>query len=141
MKNSKPVLASFVTAAAILGVVACSTAQVARTLPAGAPVPCNPGICTINVTVASCGTAGGITVDKPFVSVAGPQNMRWNIVTPGFVFAANGIEFDPPNSQFQVQNSPDPAEFRIHNQRSQSGDFYYFINVQGCLRADPWIRN
>lgn len=67
--------------------------------------------------------------------------MRWEIVTPGFVFDINGIQFEPPNTQFDVQNSPRPNEFRIHNKKSQSGDFYYFVNVKGCVRHDPWVRN
>ena len=131
----------FVIGIAMLGIVSCSTVQVARTTPAGPPVPCNPGVCTLTVTVTSCGGVGGITVNPPYVSVASPQNIRWNIVTPGFVFAANGIEFDPPNAQFEPQHSPDATEFRLRNHHRQTGDFYYFVNVQGCLRADPWMRN
>ena len=60
---------------------------------------------------------------------------------PGFEFAPNGIVFDPPNAQFEPQHSPTSSEFRIHNNKSQTGDFYYYVNVDGCRRVDPWIRN
>ena len=110
-------------------------------VPKAPPTPCNPGICKINVTVNDCMREGGITVDPDFVSVSMARNMRWVIVTPGFEFAPNGIVFDPPNAQFEPQNSPTTSEFRIRNLKTQAGDFYYYVNVDGCRRVDPWIRN
>ena len=103
--------------------------------------PCTPGVCTIQVFVDRCHAAGGIRLDKPLVEVTHAVNMRWEIVTPGFEFDGNGIEFAPPNVQFEVRNSPQPNEFRIHNNKTQDGDFYYFVNVKGCVRHDPWVRN
>ena len=109
--------------------------------PGLAAAPCTPGVCTIQVFVDQCSAVDGIRLDKPLVEASGAVNMRWEIVTPGFVFDSNGIQFEPPNDQFEVQNSPRPNEFRIHNKRLQSGDFYYFVNIKGCLRHDPWVRN
>lgn len=103
--------------------------------------PCTPGVCTIQVSIDRCNAADGIRLDKPLVEVERAVNMRWVIVTPGFEFDGNGIEFDPPNAQFEVRNSPHPNEFRIHNNKSRTGDFYYFVNVKGCVRHDPWVRN
>ena len=105
--------------------------------------PCAPGVCVIQVFVDSgrCAGADGISVDKPLVSATQAVNMRWEIVTPGFVFAADGIVFDPPNPQFEPRNSPSPNEFRIHNTKSQTGDYKYTIKVQGCTPYDPWVRN
>ena len=103
--------------------------------------PCTPGVCTIQVFVDRCGAADGIRLDKPLVEVTSAVNMRWEIVTPGFEFASNGIEFDPTNPQFEPRNSPRPNEFRIHNKKTAPGDYYYFVNVKGCVRHDPWIRN
>lgn len=130
--------------ALLLGAFATSCTPMAptpRTPPSGPPTPCNQGICIIKVTVNDCRAAGGIVLDKPFVSVDRANNMRWEIVTPGFEFDTNGIQFDPPNAQFRVQHSPRPNEFRLHNNKSTNGDFYYFVNVKGCLQMDPWVRN
>ena len=109
--------------------------------PTAPPWPCSPGICRIEVKVVDCVADGGITVDPPFVEVTVARNMRWVIVTPGYEFAPNGVEFSPPHAQFVTQPSPDSAQFRIRNLKTQLGDFYYYINVDGCRRVDPWIRN
>jgi hypothetical protein len=106
-----------------------------------AAAPCTPGVCTIQVFVDRCNAADGIRLDKPLVEASSAVNMRWEIVTPGFVFDTNGIQFDPSDAQFEVQNSPKPNEFRIHNRKTRTGDFYYFVNVKGCVPHDPWVRN
>ena len=106
-----------------------------------AAAACTPGVCTIQVFVDRCNAADGIRLDKPLVEVTSAVNMRWEIVTPGFEFASNGIEFDPANPQFEPRNSPRPNEFRIHNKKTAPGDYYYFVNVKGCVRHDPWVRN
>jgi hypothetical protein len=102
---------------------------------------CPPGVCVIQVFVDDCSAPGGIRLDKPLVEVTAAVNMRWVIVTPGFVFTAAGIEFDPPAAQFEAQHSPQANEFRLHNQKARNGDFYYAVNVQGCRKHDPWVRN
>jgi hypothetical protein len=128
--------------AALLGTTLSSCSQVTKAPPADLlPSRCTPGVCVVQVFVDACTVAGGIRLDKPLVEVTDAVNMRWEIVTPGFEFDANGIAFDPPNPQFQVQQSPRSNEFRLHNAKSQSGDFYYSVNVKGCVRHDPWVRN
>jgi len=113
-----------------------------RTAPADlVPSPCTPGLCVIQVFVDSCTAPGGIRVDKPLVVANSAINMRWQIMTTGFVFASDGIVFDPPNAQFELRNNPSPNEFRIHNRKSQTGDFKYTVKVQGCTPHDPWVRN
>ena len=125
------------TAAALLGCfVAASPAQ----------EQCSPGNCRIAVTVTNCQAPGGITVDLDPVPVDSPRNMRWEIVTPGYVFPANGIDFSPPNAQFEPKNSPKANEVHIFNRKTQNGDFYYYINItdgsgNACARADPTVRN
>jgi hypothetical protein len=109
--------------------------------PGLAAAPCTPGVCTIRVFVERCNAADGIRLDKPLVEANSAVNMRWEIVTPGFEFDTQGIQFDPPNAQFEVQHSPKPNEFRVQNRKTQTGDFYYFVNVKGCVRHDPWVRN
>jgi hypothetical protein len=109
--------------------------------PGLAPSRCTPGNCDITVTVTNCTAPGGITVDKPLVEVSTAVNMRWTITPSTFAFAASGIQLDPPDAQFEVKPSPRPNEFHIHNHKRSNGDFYYYINVQGCAQADPFIRN
>ena len=126
----------------VAGSLALGIASSQPRSPPGNPVPCNRGVCTLTLTIdGDCTQPGNIRIDKPFVSVDAALNMRWTIAAPGFEFEANGIDFDPPNAQFQVQNSPRPNEFRIHNSKSANGDFYYFVNIKGCARFDPWVRN
>ncbi len=138
-------------AAPLLACCAIANPALAQDRPTSPPSPCTPspctpgtctpGTCTIRVAVNDCQQPGGITVDKPYVSADSAVNMRWEIVTEGFVFATDGIRFEPPNPQFEPRQSPRPNEFRIHNRKSQSGDFYYHVNVQGCLPMDPWMQN
>jgi len=109
--------------------------------PGLAPSACSPGNCDITVTVSNCTAPGGITVDKPLVTVDQAVNMRWVITPSTFAFASNGIQVDPSNPQFEVKNSPRPNEFHIHNNKSSSGDFYYYINIQGCAQVDPFVHN
>ena len=110
-------------------------------VPRTAPTPCNPGTCELKVKVTDCKAVGGITVDPDYVSADQAVNMRWTIVTEGYEFTSNGIMFFPPNPQFENRHNPRPNEFHIHNRKEQPGDYYYFINVKGCLPADPWVRN
>jgi hypothetical protein len=121
---------------------ACGQATSPSGPPAGlVAAHCTPGNCEIRVTVDNCNALGGIKVDKPLVDVTQSVNMRWTIVTPGFVFAPNGIQFDPTNPQFEPRNNPQPNAFHIHNKKSLPGDYYYSVNVKGCLPLDPWVRN
>lgn len=110
-------------------------------VPRTAPTPCNPGTCELKVKVTDCKAVGGITVDPDYVSADQAVNMRWTIVTEGYEFTSYGIMFFPPNPQFENRHNPRPNEFHIHNRKEQPGDYYYFINVKGCLPADPWVRN
>ena len=134
--------------AAALGGMALTATGYAQRAPAPAGKPCNPGNCVITVTVKDCQAEGGISVDPITVTVSSARNMRWEIVpkNSGFVFADDGIKFDPPNAQFQPKNSPKPDEVHIHNAKTQLGDFYYFVNVKqadgtSCKPLDPFVRN
>jgi hypothetical protein len=110
--------------------------------PGLAPSVCTSGTCTLNVTVSGdCQSPADITVDKPLVIANAAVNMRWVISPPTFAFASNGIQIDPSDAQFEVKPSPGPNEFRIMNHHRSNGDFYYYINIQGCAQADPFIRN
>lgn len=130
---------AFLAATLWLTLSGCAQPKIAP--PGLVPSTCPPGLCVIQVFVDSCTATDGIRVDKPLVSAGAAVNMRWEIVTSGFVFAADGIVFDPPNPQFAPQNNPTPGEFRMHNSKSQTGDYKYTVNVQGCTPLDPWVRN
>jgi hypothetical protein len=128
--------------AAVTLCVALSGCAQPRTAPPGLVAsPCTPGLCVVQVFVDNCTAPNGIRVDKPLVVADSAINMRWQIMTPAFVFASGGIVFDPPNPQFELRHNPTPTEFRIHNKKSQAGDFKYTVNVQGCTPHDPWVRN
>jgi hypothetical protein len=120
---------------------AIGPAQAAHNPPTPPAKACTPGICVIHVYVDNCQAPGGIRVHMPYASTGGAVNLRWVIDTPGYVFAANGIEFDPADPQFEPKASPQPSEFRIQDHNSSAGDYYYYVNVQGCLQLDPWIKN
>ena len=128
---------------ALTGILVYPSAAMAQpAAPSGNPAPCNPGTCTLTITVTGdCKQPGNISIDKPFVSTSAAVNMRWTIATPGHEFTADGVRFDPPNPQFEVKNSPKPNEFHIHNKKLKNGDFYYFVNLKGCAPLDPWVRN
>jgi hypothetical protein len=135
-------------AAALLlaGLSTSGCAQTKHAAPTTSPQECNPGNCRITVTVNDCQAEGGIIINPDFVLVTSARNMRWEIVTPGFEFKANGIQFDPPNAQFEPRNSPQPNEVHIHNNKTQAGDFYYYVNVKktggaDCRPVDPFVRN
>jgi hypothetical protein len=122
--------------------MASSVALAQPAPPSGNPTPCNPGTCTLTITVkGDCRQPGNISIDKPFVSTSSAINMRWTIATAGHEFTADGIRFDPPNPQFEPRNSPKPNEFHIHNKKSSNGNFYYFVNLKGCAPLDPWVHN
>jgi len=122
------------TAAALLG---CLTAAG----PALAQGQCSPGDCRITVTVNNC----SIAVSPDPVVVNSPRNMRWEIVTPGYTFPADGsgIQFGDP--QFELRNSPQANQVHIFNQKTRTGDFKYNVNVTasngGACSLDPTVRN
>jgi hypothetical protein len=136
-----------VALAALASAAICGCAQplVPRTapphlVPQGCLPGSPPGICKLTVTVNNC-ASGDIKVNPELVVISNAVVMQWEIVTDGFVFAANGIDFQPPNAQFVVAPLPPSRRFQVRNAKSQAGDFYYFVNVQGCATADPWARN
>ncbi len=128
--------------------VTLAVAAFAQRPPAPPGRPCNPGNCVLTVTVTDCEAEGGISVDPETVVVNSARNMRWEIKpkNSGYVFAANGIQFDPPNAQFQPRNSPSPDQVHLRNAKTSNGDFYYFVNIQradgtACRQLDPFVRN
>jgi len=87
--------------------VASSAAMAQPTAPSGNPAPCNPGTCTLTITVTGdCKQPGNISIDKPFVSASHAINMRWVIATTGHEFTADGIRFDPPLPPDKISSSP-----------------------------------
>ena len=141
----KPLPSSLIAGAVLAGFVACASAQPVHPPPPGPPATiCNAGICTIQITVNNCGASGGIKVDPGDLGMpvaSGPAVIHWKIVTPGFVFATDGIRFDPPSPQFRPLPSPQPNEIRMRNDKSATGAFYYFVDVLNCIPVDPFIRN
>jgi hypothetical protein len=121
---------------------------VQHTPPTTPPVPCDPGLCEIKVSVDSCTTSRGIIVDRPYMSANASVVMRWTITTPGYAFASNGIQFDPPDAQYIVVPGGPPNVFQVLNQHrvTSSTLYYYYVKLQTtsgspCLPVDPFILN
>ncbi len=102
-------------------------------LPDAAAAGCNPGgNCTVDVTVgANC----AITVDPDPLDVPQPRGAKsitWKIVTNGFLFSANGIEFKSSNNEFA---DPEPLgnRFKWKNKHTRAGSYEYAVNV---VRSD-----
>jgi hypothetical protein len=108
------------------------------------PQRCPPGQCDIEVSiVGNCRDPGSIIVKPELAEVADQDNlMRWVIVTKGYEFDRDGIDF-PLLSPFKVLHSHESNVFRVLNRNDWSGqkDFKYDVNVKGCRRLDPWVRN
>lgn len=128
-------------AAALASLGAAGPAMAQHNRPSSPASPCTPGECVIHVTVSNCQAAGGVSVDKPYVSTNSAVNMRWVIDTPGYAFATSGIEFDLDDAQFEHKQNPLAHEFHVQNHKSRTGDYHYNVRVQGCLPLDPWINN
>ena len=140
----KHALVSLIGGVALAVVATCGVAQSKRSPPSGPADPCNSGICKIDVTVNNCGAAGGITVNRPFLSMSKTGSstvIHWTIVTPGHVFAADGIRFDPAAPDFQRLPGGQPNVIRMKNTKATLGDFYYWVKVANCVPLDPFIRN
>jgi hypothetical protein len=130
--------------AALAGLVACASVEAAPTPPSANPPVCNAGVCKVEITVADCGASGGITVNPAEFAMptgSGPAVVHWKILTPGHVFAPEGIRFDPPTAQFQRLPGGPANEIRMRNDRSARGDFHYSVDVRNCVPVDPFIRN
>ena len=130
--------------AVLAGFATGGAAQSSRVAPSGPASPCNSGVCKIDVTVTDCGAAGGISVNRPLLSMSKKGSstvIHCTIVTPGYVFAAGGIRFDPANANFQRLPGGQPNVIRMTNTKAALGDFYYWVEVANCVPLDPWIRN
>jgi len=139
-----PISSLLIAGLVLSGIGSGAFAQPQHQPPTVPPVPCNAGICNIEVKVNTCGAKDGISVQPQFLSMAASGSstiIHWKIVTPGHVFAPNGIVFDPATSQFHRLPGTPPNEIRMRNDKSTQGNFYYYVDVQDCVRVDPWIQN
>lgn len=96
-------------------------------------------MCMISVHVDAKASPCTVSVDPPFVAAQYARNLMWTIVTPGYSFAKDGIDFDDP--QFEPRYARGADKFIVHDDFTSLGDFPYSVNVQGCTTLDPYVRN
>ncbi|MBS1176455.1 MAG: hypothetical protein H6R06_867 [Proteobacteria bacterium] len=141
-------LANLVRAASICG-IGLVLAGCSATRPPGPPgslaaTPCPKEKCDLEITiVGDCKKEGAIFVKPEYVSVSDQDNiMRWRIVTAGYEFdQRTGIDFSF-FAPFQRLGSSDPTVFRVLNKNDEgTSDHKYDVNIKGCKRFDPWVRN
>lgn len=108
---------------------------------------CNSGgNCSVDVMVgANC----AISVSPDPLDVPEPRGAKkvtWTIVTDGFEFASNGIEFKSPNDEF-VEPALQGKKFTWKNKHTRSGDYAYNVNLirlgtnPATCSLDPLIKN
>ena len=113
---------------------------------AGPPVPCNPGICKIEVSVSNC----RITLDKPDVIVTERLHIEWEINGHDYEFTKSGIFI--PHPDFEDANVGSIGrKFKILDKYDSKGPgngfpVKYFVTVRraggaNCPSHDPTISN
>ena len=112
------------------------------------PENCKQGRCTFKVTVSSC-SKNGIDVDKDPIVVEDNYRgvIEWELDTPGWSFADNGIDIDQGSDDEFDGKQKQPKKFKWNNKHNQKHkDYKYTINVirdgttQVCSK-DPTIMN
>lgn len=133
---------------ATLALSACGTAGVD-----GSSLPCNSGVCKLEVTVAAagCADATNITVkpDPLPVPKGGSNKIEWTIATNGYTWVAapGGVTGLPPGMFNNAHDTGSGKKYDIHDANTDAAptDYKYAIHLKGpsglCAVKDPFIRN
>jgi hypothetical protein len=119
--------------------------------PARLPVPCAGNNCFVHISVygGDCSNPDNIQAAPPAAPIKrGNANPRieWSIVTDGFTFASNGIDFHG-DSQFHDPQPLGSKKFQWFDTNSETTPTYhkYAINLLhdgvACPPLDPGIIN
>ncbi len=94
------------------------------------PVNCRAGDCTVKITVDAChkdkiyADREPLVVDRQYKG-----HIDWDLVTPGYSFAPNGIEiFQEDDDEFDGKDHK-PKKFKWRNKHNQNHTYKYSINV------------
>ena len=121
----------------------------------GKPVlPCNNGVCKLDVTVAAAGCVdpANITVspDPLVVSKGSPNKIEWTIQTDRYTWvpAPGGITGLPPGMFTNAHDTGNGKKYDIHDANTDASptDYKYGVNLKDpngnlCAVKDPTIRN
>jgi hypothetical protein len=119
--------------------------------PGGGASPCNQGVCKVTITVKSCDSAGIAAAPDPILVPKGAWHIQWDVATPGYEFAANGItvprNVEIPGTSRKVFEDPrrlNATKFQLKDNNEFKGTYKYNIELtQGgrTCRYDPTISN
>ena len=121
-------------------------------VPGAGALPCNSGICKLEVTVANndCSNATNIKVSRDPLPVpkGSPHNIEWT-VQDGFTWVApaGGITSLPPGVFTDHRLSPDGRKYSVHDANPEPAptdhkyDVHLLKNGAPCAVKDPIIRN
>lgn len=136
--------------AAALGLVMSAGCETQRPIAAG---PCNAGVCKVTVQVVDCTRKDGYAADPDPLTVSGSNRIEWEITTPKYRFAVDGIDIKRNDGVFEdpkvIGNGTKFSwKDRHSNAPGYSAKTYeYAINVVHqdgavqCRSFDPRISN
>jgi hypothetical protein len=115
-------------------------------------LPCNSGVCKLDVTVAAggCADPANITVSPDPLVVSGANNIEWTIKTDAYTWvpAPGGITGLPPAQFSNAHDTGNGKKYDIHDANTDASptDYKYGINLKDangnlCAVKDPTIRN
>jgi len=99
--------------AAVLALAACATGDINKWV-AGPPTrspPCDLPQCNYKLVVKSCDSTGIYPEYDEIVVKKGVHRIHWVIVTPGFTFATDGINFPGNPSELTDGTRVTPKEY------------------------------
>lgn len=133
---------------ATLALIACTTGI------DGSSLPCNSGVCKLEVSVAAAGCANPanitVTPDPLPVPKGSPNKIEWTIKTDGYTWVAEpgGVTGLPAGMFKNPHATGSGKKYDIHDDNTDSSptDYKYAIHLTApngslCAVKDPFIRN
>jgi hypothetical protein len=115
--------------------------------------PCNAGVCKVTVQVLDCTRKDGFVASPDLLAVNASNRIEWDLITPGYRFAADGIDIKKNDGVFEDPKVIGNGTKFSWKDRHASAPGYaprvydYVINVvsqDGAVRCgafDPRISN
>jgi hypothetical protein len=128
------------------GIAACVQLPVAPG--AGKKLACLGAQCRVQVSVdCFLGIFCRIAVDSDTIDVPRGNSpvLEWEVVTPGYAFADNGIAINDAGDEITCRPGEGTRQrFVCNNKHTKPGTYKYTIRLTGwpaVLPLDPWIVN
>jgi hypothetical protein len=93
--------------------------------------PCKKSKCDVDVVVVSC---TDIRADPPkiYIEARNKAKIHWYLKTPGYTFAAKGIEWKDAKGHGEFETpEPGATEFRWKDKNTTPGEYDYNIHLIG----------